>query len=92
MHFEMSSAICFNLDQYKILSCGNGLKTEINFGMVEDIVGKGENAGYQPFSPFPAMFLKTFNSSVQKGRDCVIRRFKHGLTAHTKIFVYCEGL
>ena len=25
MHFEMSSAICFNLDQSKILSSGNGL-------------------------------------------------------------------
>ena len=26
MHFKMSSAICFNLDQFKILSSGNGLK------------------------------------------------------------------
>ena len=25
-HFEMSSAICFNLDQSKTLSSGNGLK------------------------------------------------------------------
>ena len=25
MHFKMSSAICFNLDQSKILSSGNGL-------------------------------------------------------------------
>ena len=25
MHFKMSSAICFNLDQFKILSSGNGL-------------------------------------------------------------------
>ena len=25
MHFEMSSAICFNLDQSKILLCGNEL-------------------------------------------------------------------
>ena len=25
MHFIMSSAICFNLDQFKILSSGNGL-------------------------------------------------------------------
>ena len=26
MYFKMSSAICFNLDQSKILSSGNGLK------------------------------------------------------------------
>ena len=26
MHFKMSSAICYNLDQSKILSSGNGLK------------------------------------------------------------------
>ena len=26
MHFEVSSAICFSLDQSKILSSGNGLK------------------------------------------------------------------
>ena len=25
MHFKLSSAICFNLDQSKILSSGNGL-------------------------------------------------------------------
>ena len=25
MHFKMSSPVCFNLDQSKILSCGNGL-------------------------------------------------------------------
>ena len=26
MHFKVSSAICFNLDQSRILSSGNGLK------------------------------------------------------------------
>ena len=29
MHFKMSSAICFNLDQSKMLSSGNGLRTYI---------------------------------------------------------------
>ena len=29
MHFKMSSAICFNLDQFKILSSGNGLTIQI---------------------------------------------------------------
>ena len=31
MHFKMSSAICFNLDQSKILSSGNRLKHECQF-------------------------------------------------------------
>ena len=26
MHFKMSSAVCFNLDQSKILSSGSGLR------------------------------------------------------------------
>ena len=30
MHFEMSSAICFNLDQSKILLSGNGLTDQKN--------------------------------------------------------------
>ena len=34
---------------------------------VENIVGKGENAGYQHFLLFPQCFLR-----VVKGRDCVV--------------------
>ena len=30
------------------------------FDGVENIVGKGENAGYQPFCPFPTIFEKGF--------------------------------
>ena len=37
MHFEMSSAICFNLDQSKLLSSGNGLTN-----VWEDVFGQGE--------------------------------------------------
>ena len=29
MHFKMSSAICFSLDQSKILSSGNGVKEKM---------------------------------------------------------------
>ena len=29
MHIQMLSTVCFNLDQSKILSFGNGLKAEI---------------------------------------------------------------
>ena len=48
----MSSGICFNLDQSKILSSGNGLNLGTQSGLLithgkmafENIVGKGENA------------------------------------------------
>ena len=48
MHFKMLSAICFDLDQSKILSSGYGLKT-VNDKGFENSVGKGENAGSQHF-------------------------------------------
>ena len=41
IHFEMSSAICFNLDQSKILLSGNGLNT---------------CTSYWQFSLFPSFF------------------------------------
>ena len=48
MHFKMSSAIRFNLDQSKILLPGNGLNAgKITISVcerVKNIVGKGENA------------------------------------------------
>ena len=34
MHFEISSAICFNFDQSKILSSGNGLN-DIESGFID---------------------------------------------------------
>ena len=40
-HFKMSSAICFNFDQSKILLSGNGVK---------NIVEKGENAHIHHFA------------------------------------------
>ena len=48
----MSSAICFNLEQSKILSFGNGLNR-----VFENIMEKGENAGYQHFLLSPHCFL-----------------------------------
>ena len=70
MHFKISSVICFNLDQFKILSSGNGLtlyhtipifndpeKKKKKKRGVENIVGKGENAGNQHFLLFPQCFL-----------------------------------
>ena len=52
----MSSAICFNLDQSKMLSSDNGLNEVLLKGFLmeaENVVGKGENAGVQHFLPFP---------------------------------------
>ena len=46
---------------------------KLAFGRIENIVGKGENAGYQHFSPFPTMFSKDFFLSVVKSRDCVVK-------------------
>ena len=71
----MSSAICFKLDQSKILSSGNGLKTKKQKkrkrkknGWVENIVGKGENAGYQHFLLFPQCFQKlSFQEGLKVG-------------------------
>ena len=41
---------------------------KLNFGLgkVENIVGKGENAGYQHFLLFPQCFPKTFTSGLLK--------------------------
>ena len=46
----MSSAICFNLDQSKILSSGNGLKKK------KDLVENRENTGYQTAVLFHSIF------------------------------------
>ena len=54
----MPSAICFNLDQSKILSSGNGLTT-LGKKPFESIVGKRENAGNQVTSIF-FLFSKCF--------------------------------
>ena len=40
---------------------------------VENIVGKGENAGYQHFLFFPQCFQKTYIPGLFKSRDCVVK-------------------
>ena len=43
-------------------------KLKFVFGRVENIVGKGENAGYQHFLVFPQCFLKvSFSRSLKVG-------------------------
>ena len=41
--------------------------------LVKNIVGKGENAGYKQFSPFPTMFSKGFFFRVITIWDFVIK-------------------
>ena len=43
------------------------------FNRVENIVGKGENAGYQHFLLFPQCFLRGLFLRVVKSRDCVVK-------------------
>ena len=40
---------------------------------VENIVRKGENAGFQHFSHFPTMFSKALFFRIVKSRDCVVK-------------------
>ena len=46
----------------------------LNFalGRVENISGKGENAGYQHFLLFPKCFQESTSLRVVKSRDCVV--------------------
>ena len=66
------------LDQFqfeRLCRRQNKCRYEINFvmGRVEKIVGKGENAGCQHFSPFPTMFSKVLIVWVVKSWDCMSR-------------------
>ena len=42
------------------------------FDGVENTEGKGENAGYQRFSPFPTVFSEAVFFRVVKSRDCEV--------------------
>ena len=48
-------------------------KFKFGFGRVENIVRKGENAGYQHFLLFPTMFSKALCFRVIKCWDCVVK-------------------
>ena len=63
MQFKLRSAIRFNLDQFKILSSGNGLTKQalafmcLQCDYFENTVGKGEIARNEQFLFFPQRFL-----------------------------------
>ena len=48
-------------------------KLKLVLGRIENIVGKGENAGYQHFLLFPQCFQKAYFNKVVKCRDCVVK-------------------
>ena len=48
-------------------------KIKFVLGMLETILEKGENAGYQHFPPFPRMFSKSSFFRVVKSWDCVVK-------------------
>ena len=50
-------------------------KLKFILGRVQNIVGKGENDGYQHFQLFPTMFSKGFFFKVVKSWDCVVNPF-----------------
>ena len=43
------------------------------FDMVKNILGKGENAGYQHIFLFPQTFSKGFLLRVVESRDCGVK-------------------
>ena len=49
-------------------------KSKFVLGWVQKVVGKEENAGYQPFSPFPKMFSEGSFYRVVKSWDCVVKK------------------
>ena len=60
---DLSKLRAFADDKIKVLK-----KTIFVFDRVENIVGKGENAGYQHFLLFPQCFQKaSFQRSVKVG-------------------------
>ena len=48
-------------------------KSKFVLGRIENIVGKGENAGYQHFLLFPQCFQKVSCFKVVKSRDCAVK-------------------
>ena len=50
-------------------------KSKLVLGRVENIVGKGENTGYQYFLLFSTMFSKAFSFRLFKSCDCVMKSF-----------------
>ena len=51
----------------------NEVFTVFVYNRIEDMVYKGEIAGYQHFFPFPTMFSEVFFLGIVKILDCVVK-------------------
>ena len=70
----LSNSIIIHWSKFKAFADDKINVTENReFGLesLENIVGKGENAGNQDFAPFPTMFSKGLSYRVVKSRDHV---------------------
>ena len=67
MHFKVSSAICFNLDQSKILSSGNGLMARRR--AFENMARKVENASNQRDMEMDNIILLNICGSVCREKN-----------------------
>ena len=63
----MLSAICFNLDQSKILLSGNGITVYSTTPPFENTLIKEENVGNQHFLLFPQCFLSYIEQILSFG-------------------------
>ena len=57
---------------------------------IENIFGKGENAGYQHFSPFPKMFSNASFLRVFESWDCVVKLNDGTCLEKGKFYKMCE--
>ena len=82
MHYIFTERQNLGLDQFGHIADDklNVAKRIISvFDGVENIVGKGENAGYQHFLLFPQCFQKALYRVVKSG-DCVVKGYINQLT------------
>ena len=69
LYFQCINELIFDLSKFK--GCGEKKKKNVN-SKLEFRKGR-KHCGYQHFSPFPTMFLKTFLYRVVRSQVCVVR-------------------
>ena len=72
-------SICTSLNITISKRLNDALVMEFVFNLVENIVGKGENPGYEHFLLFPLCFQKGLYIRVDKTEDCVSDRGTYSL-------------
>ena len=78
MHFKMSSAICFNLDQSKILSSGNGLTlsllmtTQESFVDSVDLDQTAQNVKFDLWSTLSTFYILDYSYTVSSSYNGIV--------------------